>query len=94
MTISVAEPLATRVWCDESRLWVELADGRILGVPLQHFPRLLKGTPNARSNWELIGRGDGIHWPELDEDISVAGLLAGARDNTRRGREHGSGSQP
>lgn len=91
MNISVAEPLARNVWCDEDRLWVELADGRIVGVPLRHFPRLLRGTPEARSRWELIGPGEGIHWPELDEDISVAGLLAGARDSTNWGREHGSG---
>jgi len=60
MSISVADPLANNVWCDEDRLWVELEDGRIVGVPLKHFPRLLQGTPEARSRWELIGPGEGI----------------------------------
>ena len=63
---------------------VELSDGRSISVPLSWFPRLLHGTPQERSNWRLIGGGDGIHWEDLDEDISVAGLLAGRGDETRR----------
>ncbi len=58
-------------------LCVELSDGRSLSVPLAWFPRLLHGTPAERGQWELIGRGSGIHWPALDEDISLEGLLAG-----------------
>ena len=58
-------------------LSVELSDGRSLSVPLGWFPRLLHGTPEERARWELIGRGSGIHWPDLDEDISLEGLLAG-----------------
>jgi hypothetical protein len=58
-------------------LGVELSDGRSLSVPLAWFPRLLHGTPGERARWELIGRGSGIHWPDLDEDISLEGLLAG-----------------
>ena len=58
-------------------LIVELGDGRIISVPLAWFPRLLHGTPEERANWRLIGDGEGIHWPELDEDIEVRHLLAG-----------------
>ena len=60
-------------------LSVDLADGRTITVPLAWFPRLAHGTPAERANWRLIGGGEGIHWPELDEDISVASLLAGRR---------------
>lgn len=67
------EPLAVRF--DQDSFWVDLADGRTLGVPLAWFPRLLKGTPEQRVNVELSRVG--LHWDELDEDISVAGLLAG-----------------
>ena len=59
----------------DDRLLVTLADGRELAAPLVWFPRLLEATPDQRRNWRLIGRGQGIHWPELDEDISVASLL-------------------
>jgi hypothetical protein len=55
----------------------ELSDGRSISVPLAWYPRLLHGTLEERSNWRLIGRGSGIHWPALDEDISVGNLLAG-----------------
>jgi hypothetical protein len=54
-------------------------DGRTLTVPLAWYPRLAHGRPEERANWRLIGRGEGIHWPDLDEDISVDGLLAGRR---------------
>ena len=60
-------------------LAVELADGRTITVPLAWFPRLSHGTPAERENWRLIGSGEGIHWPDLDEDISVESLLAGRR---------------
>jgi hypothetical protein len=56
---------------------VDLADGRTLVVPLTWFPRLLHGTPTERNHWRLIGGGQGVHWPDLDEDVSVEGLLAG-----------------
>lgn len=58
---------------------VVLADGRTLTVPLEWYPRLQHGSPRERKNWRLIGSGVGIHWPDLDEDISVEGLLAGRR---------------
>ena len=58
-------------------LEVVLKDGRTLSVPLQWYPRLAHGSPTERQRWRLIGDGLGIHWPDLDEDISIAGLLAG-----------------
>ena len=66
---------AVAVECDEDFLRVSLADGREVAVPLVWFPRLLEATPEQRLNWRFIGQGQGIHWPELDEDISVASLL-------------------
>jgi hypothetical protein len=70
----------TGVRFDENTMWVELSDGRTLGVPLAWFPRLLKATASQRQRVELSRLG--LHWEELDEDISVAGLLAGRRDLT------------
>lgn len=81
MTIS-PEPTAVRF--DEDSFWVDLDDGRTLGVPLAWFPRLLHGTPAQRAAVELSAGG--LHWDELDEDISIAGLLAGRGDVTRAGR--------
>ncbi len=69
--------LASSVQCGDDELIVALSDGRSLSVPLIWFPRLAKASPSERSNYKLIGNGEGIHWSELDEDISVAGLLAG-----------------
>ncbi len=78
------DPTATRVWCDDDSLWLELADGRRLAVPLADYPRLLHATAHQRARYELSGGGRGIHWEEIDEDLSVAGLLAGIPDRTRR----------
>ncbi|GJL60761.1 MAG: hypothetical protein NPIRA03_36180 [Nitrospirales bacterium] len=61
----------------DDTLSVDLGDGRTISVPLVGFPRLVHGTPKERNNWRLIGRGEGIHWEDLDEDISIEGLLAG-----------------
>ena len=58
-------------------LTAELSDGRSISVPLAWYPRLVHAIEQERDNWRLIGRGEGIHWPDLDEDISVEGLLAG-----------------
>ena len=77
MTISVS---ATNVYFDEDQMWVELDDGRTLGVPLAWFPRLAHGTREQRAKVEISPSG--LHWDELDEDISVAGLLAGRGDET------------
>jgi len=67
---------------DETRFWVELQDGRVRGTPLSWYPRLLRATPEQRAAYELSPLG--LHWDEIDEDISVAGLLAGRRDRTKR----------
>lgn len=74
--------LARHVSVTEDDLEVVLADGRRLTVPLDWFPRLKQASPEAKANWELIGDGEGIHWEEADEDLSVAGLLAGPRPPT------------
>ena len=66
------------VACTEDKLIVDLADGRSISVPLAWYPRLLHATPRERDNWEIAGAGFGIHWPDLDEDLSVEGLLRGA----------------
>ena len=80
MSSSTTETTAARaqdVTVTEEALMVELSDGRAISVPLAWYPRLLHGTSKERSNWRLIGQGVGIHWPALDEDVSVGDLLAG-----------------
>ncbi|WP_369788239.1 DUF2442 domain-containing protein [Rouxiella sp. WC2420] len=64
---------------DDSRLSVDLMDGRTITVPIAWYPRLYAGTPEQRNNWELAGAGLGIHWPDLDEDLSTEGLLMGIK---------------
>ena len=76
-TIEVRVPEAEEVTVTEDTLTAELSDGRTISVPLDWFPRLVHSTMEERENWRFIGKGQGIHWPELDEDISVEGLLAG-----------------
>jgi Protein of unknown function (DUF2442) len=66
---------AVDVSVTEDRIVVVLADGRELAAPLVRFPRLVDATPDQRRNWRVIGRGHDIHWPDVDEDISVASLL-------------------
>src|SRR5688572_28881009 len=77
--IDIEIPNAERVSLTDDSLTVELSDGRSVAVPLTWFPRLLHGTPAERERWSLVGRGEGIHWEALDEDISVESLLAGKR---------------
>jgi hypothetical protein len=72
-------PSARDMVVTEDALTVSLTDGRTLSVPLTWYPRLWHGTPEERARWRLIGDGQGIHWPDLDEDISVEGLLEGRR---------------
>jgi hypothetical protein len=72
-------PLAHNVSFTEYTLNVDLLDGRTISVPIAWFPTLSKATQSQRETWELLGDGEGIHWPEIDEDLSVAGLLVGAR---------------
>ncbi len=85
-TIEIQIPEAENVSVTDDTLQVELSDGRTISVPLGWYPRLLHATQEERDNWELIGEGQGIHWPDLDEDLSVEGLIAGAR--------HGKASVP
>lgn len=70
-------PLAHNVKCAEDVLSVDLLDGRTISVPISWFPTLSNATQSQRENWEILGDGEGIHWPEIDEDLSVSGLLAG-----------------
>lgn len=74
-----ADARATEVRVSDDELLVSLEDGRRIGVPLAWFPRLLAATPSQRAHFEILGEGRGIHWPEVDEDISVAALLRGSR---------------
>jgi hypothetical protein len=91
-------PKAVYVVCDETNLSVQLVDGRRLTLPLDWYPRLKHGSPAERNHWRLIGGGEGIHWPDLDEDLSVEGFIAGRKsaesaamfrfwlENKKRGR--------
>ena len=73
----ILEIRAHSVEIDQESLKVDLVDGRSVSVPLAWYPRLMHGTHEQRSNWRLIGAGEGLHWPDLDEDISVENLLSG-----------------
>ena len=76
MTISTGTNLrATDIWFSDDKLYVRLSDGRELGVPLEWYPKLLHANARQRSAWRLIGDGIGIHWEEIDEDVSVIGML-------------------
>ena len=66
---------ASQVWFYDSKLYVRLTDGREIGVPIGWYPRLRDASEAARNDWRLIGRGQGIHWEAIDEDLSVAGFL-------------------
>ena len=75
--VQIEVPRAEAVTVTEDTLTVDLSDGRTISAPLAWFPRLLHASSEERKNWRLIGKGHGIHWENVDEDISVAGLLAG-----------------
>ncbi len=75
--VETRSPWAVRATVTDEAVVVDLNDGRTVTAPLAWYPRLLHGTARERSNWRLIGRGEGIHWPDLDEDLSVEGLIAG-----------------
>lgn len=77
MSTLTAEIKAQAVTITDDTLAVDLNDGRTISVPLAWYPRLLHGTPEERRNWRFIAAKEGIHWPELDEDISVENLLLG-----------------
>ena len=72
------EPLAIELDVTDDELIVSLADGRKLSVPVAWYPRLANATPEQRRNWKIIGPGVGFHWPDVDEDLSVEGMLLGA----------------
>ena len=82
MSTLTIEASAAKVWFDQYNMWVNLSDGRQLSVPLEYFPRLLNASPTQREKYVLSGNGTGIHWEEIDEDISVPGLLMGKKDLT------------
>ena len=83
MTTLRSEPQAKSLRFDADTMWVELVDGRRLGVPLAYFPRLLNATTAQRKRYCMTAGGRGLHWDALDEDVSVAGLLMGVGDRTR-----------
>jgi hypothetical protein len=80
LNVEVVQVATTKnIAITEDMLTVELSDGRTISAPLAWYPRLLHGTPMERNTWRLIGNGEGIHWPDLDEDISVENLVLGRR---------------
>ncbi len=76
--MSRSNPRAANVRVLDSKVVVDLVDGRVISAPLHWFPRLLNATAEQRDEWRLIGQGEGIHWPTIDEDLCVEGLLRGA----------------
>jgi hypothetical protein len=78
------KPLAQKLTFDEDTMWVHLVDGRTLGIPLAYFPRLLNAASEQLSQYVISGAGTGLHWEDLDEDISVEHLLMGHGDRTVR----------
>jgi Protein of unknown function (DUF2442) len=87
MSTLTLEALATAVRFDADNMWVILSDGRQLGIPLAYFPRLAKASPAQRKRYIVSGGGIGLHWDELDEDISVPALLAGRVDRSVQKRK-------
>jgi hypothetical protein len=83
MNTLISEPLAKNISFDSDSMWIELADGRQMGIPLAYFPRLLNATDVQRNKYVISGGGTGLHWDDLDEDISVRALLMGIGDRTR-----------
>lgn len=77
LAVEIEIPYALNVYTSEEALTVDLSDGRTISVPLGWYPRLEYADPDERANWRLIGKGRGIHWTDIDEDISVEDLLSG-----------------
>ena len=73
--VKIKTILATLIYFDDTNIYMILNDGRIVGCPLSWFPRLANATKSERDNWELIGDGYGVHWPDIDEDLSAEGML-------------------
>lgn len=82
MSTLVYEVRALKVWFDDDNIWLGLEDGRQVSAPLAFYPRLLNATKEQRENYEFIGPGIGIHWEDLDEDLSVEGIVLGRKDRT------------
>jgi hypothetical protein len=76
-TVESHVPTAANIRIEADAITLELSDGRVISAPIAWYPRLLNGTQDERNNWRLVGAGRGIHWPDLDEDISVENILAG-----------------
>ncbi len=85
MAVEIEQARAQNVTVTEDSLSVDLVDGRTIIVPLPWYPRLWYGRPEERQDFEIIGDGTILHWPELDEDLNVAGLLAGRRSGESQG---------
>lgn len=79
--VEIESPLAVAVSLTDDTLTVDLSDGRTISVPIGWYPRLEHANHGERSNWRLIGKGQGIHWEDIDEDISVDGIIAGKASN-------------
>ena len=105
LALEIQEARARSASVTHEALTVDLMDGRTIAVPLVWYPRLWHGTPQERARFEIFGDGAYIHWPELDEDLTVAGLLAGRRSGesaqslrkwleSRKGKERGTGQGP
>jgi hypothetical protein len=77
LTVDLQSAKAQHVIITKDTLALDLSDGRTISVPLAWYPRLLHATPQEQRHWRLIGKGEGVHWPELEEDISVEGLILG-----------------
>ncbi|WP_417746039.1 DUF2442 domain-containing protein [Rosistilla oblonga] len=84
-TVETQSPSATSATVSDEILLVQLSDGRAISVPLAWYPRLVHGTIAERNRWRLVGNGRGIHWPDLDEDISVDNLLSGKPSGESQG---------
>lgn len=82
MSTLVYEVRAVKVWFDDDNIWLGLEDGRQVSAPLAFYPRLLNATKEQRENDEFIGPGIGIHWEDLNEDLSVEGIVLGRKDRT------------
>lgn len=78
ISVKVTDERVADVRCDADSLIVDLMDGRTISVPLAWYPSLFRASPSQRRNWEIAGGGFGIHWPDIDEDLSTEGLLRGA----------------
>ena len=104
MSTSTVDIPVTDIAITENNFTVSLADGRTITVPLEWFPRLVHASAAERENWRLIGQGEGLHWPDLDEDINIHDLLLGRRSaesrssferwlEKRRSIDHGSNQE-